>query len=153
MSRVSTDYTGRIVDISTAVLTATQVSPSPSRTPLSFGQPTKVIAGVEKTVQAFLTALFTRQGEAWDPAMGCGFLSAVISGNIRTPIDAGNYFSSEVSGILLQINDPDGPDDEYIETAVFLSAVVDHTRISMRIQITTRAGTAVTVLVPIEKRS
>lgn len=152
MSRVSTDYTGRLVDISTAVLAASQVSPSPARTPMSFGQPTKVVAGVEKAIQAFITSLFTRQGEAWDPSMGCGFLSALVSGQIRTPIDAANYFSSEVSGILLQINDADGPDDEYIETAVFLSAVVEYTRISMRIQITTRAGTAVTVLVPIEKR-
>lgn len=152
MSRVSTDYTGRVVDISTAVLLATQVSPAPARTPLSFGNPTKVIAGVEKAVQAFVTSLFTRQGEAWDPSMGCGFLAAVTTGQIRTAIDAANYFSSEVSGILLQINDPEGPDDEYIETAVFLSAAVDHARISLRIQITTRAGTAVTVLVPIEKR-
>lgn len=152
MSRVSTDYTGRVVDISTASLLATQVSPAAARTPLAFGDPTKVIAGVEKAVQAFVTALFTRQGETWDPDMGCGFLTAVTTGQIRTPIDAANYFSSEVSGILLQINDPEGPDDEYIETAVFLSATVDHVRISLRIQITTRAGTAVTVLVPIEKR-
>lgn len=152
MSRVSTDYTGRIVDISTAVLLANQVAPAPSRTPMSFGQPTKVIAGVEKAVQAFITSLFTRQGETWDPNMGCGFLSALTTGRVRTPIDAANYFSSEVSGILLQINDDDGPADEYIETAVFLSAVVEYTRIAMRIKITTRAGTAVTVLVPIEKR-
>jgi hypothetical protein len=153
MSRVSTDYTGRVVDISTVGLLVSQVAPAPSRTPLAFGTPTKVIAGVEKTIQAFVTALFTRQGETWDPSMGCGFLTAAITGQIRTPIDAANYFSSEVSGILLQINDPEGPDDEYIETAVFLSAAVEHTRISMRIQITTRAGTAVTVLVPIETRT
>ncbi len=106
----------------------------------------------KQLVEEFITALFTRQGETWDPDLGCGFLSAVTTWQIRTPIDAANYFSSEVSGVLLQINDPDGPDDEYIETAVFLSAAVEHTRISMRIQVTTRAGTAVTVLVPIEKR-
>lgn len=153
MSRVSTDYTSRVTDISTVSLLSPQVTTAPSRTPLSFGATTKVIAGVEKTVQAFVTALFTRQGETWDPALGCGFLAAITTGQIRTPIDAANYFSSEVSGILLQINDPEGPDDEYIETAVFLSAAVEHTRISMRIQITTRAGSAVTVLVPIEKRS
>ena len=118
------------------------------RVPLTFGETTRAIAGVQKAVQAFLGLLYTKRGEAWNTTAGCDFLRALEQGVIRTPLDAQNYFAKDVPELLFQVNNGASRPDEILVSAVLEGATVERSRLTLRIRLTTAAGAALTFLAP-----
>ena len=122
---------------------------SPQRVPLTFGDPVKSITGVQKALQAFLCLLLTKKGGTWNAAAGCDFLAVLEQGLIRTSVDAQNYFARDVPELLAQVNKNAVYSDEILTSAVLESAAVERSRLTLRIRLTTAAGTAVTFQAPI----
>lgn len=120
---------------------------------MAFGQALKEVAGPQKVVQSFVSLLLTRQGTSTNPDVGCGFMSAVLQGLIRTESDLRNQFSLAVSALTTQLNTGVWRADERLASAVLEGASVDRQRITMRIRITTDAGESVTFLAPVERQT
>ena len=146
---ITQDYTARQVDL-TSLDCGVQGLPSgklPSL--LQYPEPVTVISGIQKTIQAFVSLLFTVKGSAANPNVGCGFLSAVQSGAIRTEQDLKNYYAIELADILLQLNRETTQADERLTAADLISTQVDPGRISMTISFTTAAGSNLKLLIPV----
>lgn len=144
----STDYTGRKVDVLIMDVDSATLGTVPQKVPLSYGVP-RVVAGIQKATQAFVAALFTIRGTAWNQSIGCLFLQAVQSGRVRTPVDANNYFMQAVPQILGQINQGVTQLDEIITSATLVGASVAGDTMTLTIAIVTAAGVSATYLVPV----
>jgi hypothetical protein len=136
-------------DILALQVDSTKISRAPQKVPLSFGDETRAVAGVQKLIQSFLTLFLTKSGASWNPELGCSFLGAVEQGLIRTEIDARNYFASVVPSLIFQVNRGAVFADEIAVSAILLDVVVERSKLSLRIQLTTAAGSSTTFLAPL----
>jgi hypothetical protein len=143
---ISTVYTGRQVDL--LFLDIPTLTTSPQAVPLSFGIP-RIIAGIQKSTQAFVDLLYTVIGTCWNPNLGCNFLAAAQTGLIRTEIDARNYFSSAVPGVLTQVNKNKTLADEILTSVTLQSVSVAYNKMTLTIYVLTAAGVGATFLVPV----
>ena len=146
---LSRDYTGRQVDLVSLDCPVTGLPSGKLVSQLHFPNPVTVVSGVQKSVQSFVSLLFTVKGSAANTSLGCGFLSAAQQGLIRTEQDLRNYYAIELADLLQQVNRTVILDDERVVAADLISTQVDPGRISMTINFTTAAGSQLKLLVPV----
>ena len=142
-------YENRQIDILFLQVDPARLGAASQRVPLSFGDSPKITAGIQKTMQAFLSLLFTKKGGAWNRSLGCEFLGALEQGFIRTPLAARNYFAKDVPGLVAQVNKGVTRADEILTSAILEDVVVERTHMSLRIRLRTAAGASLTFLAPV----
>lgn len=109
--------------------------------------------GVQKIAQRFLLEFLTERGSLrYLPERGCSFMTRLRQGRMRTATDVFVEFSlamNQVEAALINDNADDDPDDEVFVRAELLNVALSSTTIQLRIAITTRAGTARPILLPV----
>jgi len=153
MSNVSTDYSGRTVDL----LIFQNTKPSGmQRITMGFGTAGELTTGVQKVAQTFTTILLTDIGSVHDqPDYGTNLVASVQTGRTRNGSDltsAFNLAAANVKNIMQAAAEANNlPTDEQLSTAVLMDYVLDkdNGKITMTIEITTVAGTGTTIYVPV----
>ena len=126
-------------------------APSIVRSNMVFGEKTLQIAGIQKAVQSFVSLLLTRRGTSARADLGTDFITAAQQGRIRTNADLQNQTALASSDAVRQVNQQAVRPDERIASAVLLSSAVERQSITLRIRVTTEAGSRAVFLVPIER--
>lgn len=149
ITATSTNYTGRVVDLSLYPSIQTPGIPADmqvSKTP-------KAIAGLSKMAQNYSRLLLTPLGTFYgDPDRGSLLLTKLSSGTVRFPIQAAQVFlieSERVREYIKQNETPDTPADERIGTVNLISFDLSPTVVSFNISITSESGGNVTFLLPV----
>jgi len=146
----STDYTGRQLDVPALVVDAQKIGTGTFQSPLYFDE-SHVISGTQKSLQSFVSLLFTVRGSTRNATLGCEFLSALAGHQIRTETDLRNYFAKEATDVVAQVNSGSYYADERISAVFLETATVDRQSITMRIKFVMDSGENPTILVPISK--
>jgi len=158
MSRFSSDYSKRAPTQKLDLFAFARIPPN-SNTPLEMEFPKNggyVIAGVELAIQRWVKLLLTTRGSVFgDPTAGTEFIpSVMINGGGNEEIAA--TFDAAVKEIdvylRLQYEEESTPLDEQVESAILLDNwELSNGRMSLPIQIITRGGVGVEIMVPVEK--
>lgn len=143
-------WSGREVDILFLYI-ENPSAPSIVRSNMVFGEKTLQIAGIQKAVQSFVSLLLTRRGTSARADLGTDFITAAQQGRIRTNADLQNQTALASSDAVRQVNQQAVRPDERIASAVLLSSAVERQSITLRIRVTTEAGSRAVFLVPIER--
>jgi len=150
MTTLSTNYTDRTVDL---LITGSTTLNKEVPVSLAIDTP-KLTTGLQKTIQRFIvlilsaedtTSLFTDYGSS--------FMTAVLNGSIINEIEANAFFSASVISTLNYLNKyvtADTPLDEQILSADLLNVSFSGGKLILDVRITTKAGSAITVYLPIE---
>jgi hypothetical protein len=113
----------------------------------------EVITGSLKVAQWFIVEFMTVRGSvAYDKTRGTNFISSLISGRIRTETDAFVAFGFAVGQIAVAaiLNEPaTAPDDERFAGAALTHAVVQPGVLKLYVTLTTKAGTARPLILPV----
>ena len=139
---VTTDYTGRKKDIYISYgVDPTKVGTQ--KVTYSFGQVSNVIAGVQKLAQRYLIALFNT-GLVQQ-------LQTAKSYNIQEATHIFNLASWTVLQAFktYQNNNPDFPEDEQLASAQLTDLSVSAGKINLKVELVTKAGTGLTVVLPV----
>ena len=148
----SSDYTGRTVDL--FIMQGAQATGVREiTTSLDANNGGKVIAGVQKAAQTFMVIFLTNKGSRQhDPEFGTRFMATICSRNMNAslmPI----IFRDAAEDVLDQqerYRATTDADDEVISAIELLTfTVASPTNMSLTVQITTRAGTTRTVILPV----
>ena len=121
-------------------------------TTLSSEDGGKIVGGVEKVAQSFLTRMMTSVGTyIGSPTVGTAFASSLRGTNLR--LDSLQLiFTDAASDVLMQLNTEQAglPDGERLASVELLSASQpDSTSYMFEVRLWTRAGTSTIVLMPI----
>lgn len=123
------------------------------RIALSFGDQGALVTGVQKAAQFFTLAFLTEKGTVLgDAAFGTDFMTNARMGVIRTDDDVPAYFNIAARDILDYQSDnllAGTPDDEVLDTIELVSYTLEDLRLWMKVRLTTLAGTAREVILPI----
>ena len=148
MSQLSTNYSGRTVDLS--IFPDLSAIGIPAESKLSI-QP-KAVAGIAMAVQNFARILLTPLGNyRADPLMGSNFSQKLSNRYILYPSDLQQVFLIESARVLDYMASHYGsaPLDERIQSVSLLSSSVRSTTISMTIAVVTAAGNTVSFILPV----
>jgi len=151
----STNYTGRVIDLSIFQFDGERLS---GDLELAYGSPVKIITGMEKAKQAWLSVFLTAKNSAlFEPNRGTFFGEVVGQTNIDTStiehvaniatVETMNIVTDDQLGSTKEI-----PDDEYIVGAQVLdimSDVNDPSQLLLQIGLKNRAGAVFTVYAPL----
>lgn len=114
----------------------------------------RIVTGVRKLAQRWALEFLTEQGSLpFLPERGAPFMRHVRQGRLRTQSDVLAAFSD--SNLLitrtLRLEEYGGmPDDERFESASLASLTILPGYLTLRVMITSRAGEARTIIVPVE---
>ena len=149
---VSTDYTGRLVDLF-IMQGAQPAGMRPITTGLDGNNGGKIIAGVQKAAQTFIIIFLTEKGSRLhDAEFGTRFLTTIRHSNINDSLMA-IIFRDAAEDVLTQQERyfvAGQLDDEIISALDLITFTVPNsTEMSLTVQLTTRAGTSRTVIVPV----
>jgi hypothetical protein len=113
----------------------------------------RAVTGILKLAQHALLELLTVKGSRpFNQASGTSLLSFVRQGLIRNEVDAYVYFQYAVGELqqnLLAAETAADPDDERFVSLVILSVTFTPQQVSYRTQLTSRAGTARELILPV----
>lgn len=146
MSRLSSTYSGRPVDLLSAAGTQDQRQ---QKLDLVFGEGA-AIAGVQQVLQAFVATLLTDSTSSVG-GVGTLFWHYLLTRNPRTAAQVKNFFVLAASDAIAAINTDATLADERIAEVALLGSVVESAQIQLRIGLTTEAGTGASVLVPVQR--
>lgn len=155
---LSYDYTGRTLDLEVFQTEAPpELFKRLSMTVVDDGI-TRVVSGVQKTVQRYLITFLTSKGSVkYKPDFGSIFMPAVMSGLLQSRSAVVQYFSFANVDVVAQMKaqdatNPDTPDDERIAGAYLVDYIIDtnSARLYLKIRIETMAGTDTVFLVPVK---
>lgn len=125
----------------------------PGRATLDISDGGKTAHGGAVAVQKFLMRLFTVRGnDPVDPLRGTDFLANAYAGQLSSEPAATMYFTiaaKEAVSQLEAVETDDMPDDEKIYQVSLNSVTVDYDEVSIEATLTTRAGTAVEIDIPV----
>jgi len=148
VGQISRTWEGRAEDL--MILDIGQ--PVPGTTVLDRQRVTQSsIAGIQSCCQTFALLLLTRRGTASNSTLGTDLLTAVQQQLVRTESDLRNQFALAVSQVVPQVNSQSVNPDERVASALLEGALVERQRITLRIRLTTEAGSNATFLAPIER--
>lgn len=147
-------YIGRTVDhiafddmvdqASDALLTQAMVKP---------GESGALVTGIQKLAQRFLLELLTIRGTLkYLPTRGTTFMAEAQQGLWRTSSDVEQSFYGsllEIENNLVSEEDVNDPPDEKFASAQLLSVTVATDQTSIRVQLTSQAGTSREIIYPI----
>lgn len=147
MTATTTNYAGRDVDLLIFQGLSTQKE---TRVEMALGN--EVCSGIQKVAQTFAILFLTDKGsQPWDPTRGTNFMSSLRNNRIRDD----NMLQAQFQFALLDIFDylegrtnDDTPDDEVLTGAELLSWDLRPTSLSIRVKLTTLAGTSRTYVIP-----
>lgn len=147
MTATTTNYAGRDVDLLIFQGLDTQRE---TRVDMAIGN--EVCAGIQKVAQTFTILFLTDKGsQPWDPTRGTNFMSNLRNNRIRDD----NMLQAQFQFALLDIFDylegrtnDDTPDDEVLAGAELLSWDLQSASLSMRVRLTTLAGTSRVYVIP-----
>lgn len=109
--------------------------------------------GVQKLAQRFLLILLTKKGSMrYRPADGTTLMLEAAKGHWRTPAAVELAFNASRLDFMRQLRRmelPDDPADEIVDTVSLQGLTLLPDSVGLRIQLTTRAGSAYTFLTPI----
>lgn len=149
MSTISTDYSGRKVDLS---IFPDGVTPNvPVEASLGFAG--KVVSGPLAIAQAFAVALLTPLGHyKSDPDFGSTLIEDLSSKKIEMPSDILHAFALSSIPVVSYLDSArqDAPDDERIDAVRLESYNISGSVIELTIVITTLAGQSATFLLPVQ---
>jgi hypothetical protein len=154
----STDYTGRQLDLELLQSIANPVG-SQAVSVSTVQKPPKVVTGVEKLVQRYALLFLTVRGElVYDIMQGTDFIQAMLMGSIQDQAALQAQFAAANELVLGQLQQDDDavttfgqpPDDELIASVQLLDSTIDYATatVMLSIELTTRAGTSVTFVLP-----
>ena len=148
-----TGLTGRTYDVSAfRGQTATGLAVLDSAL-FNTNDPGEAITGIVKLAQWFVIELLTIAGsDPYDPTRGTNFMSTLLSGGVQTDTDLFVAFGFAVGIIRMrarQIETATTPTDEQFSAATITSATIAPGQVSMNILLTSAAGTARPVLLPL----
>jgi hypothetical protein len=155
ISGISTNYSGRTVDVSILRTPNAQAIDPVTVTP-AFGNPSQLCSGVQKLVQRYAIILLSNSGsQSGYPTFGTDFLKTLQQG--LSPVDAiraRQIFSladyNTVNVIKgYQITNPDIPADEQLSGTQLLDLTLYSGSISFSVQLTTLAGDIANFLLPL----
>ena len=149
----SVDYSGRTVDL--LIFQGTQPS-GMVQVSLGFGDAGYLTTGIQKVSQTFALSFLMESGSVPDQrAYGTAFVTQFRLGYLRdeSSVKAAFSFASDsvVRAMRIQAAQAGMPDDETIKSARLLSYSLDKGtgNLQLRVQITSEAGIARTVFLPI----
>lgn len=151
MTATAKDYLNRRVDI--LLWDGDVVVGRDTLTPPALATGGKIVTGVEKAAQAFLLRLLTPLGSI--PGRlerGTILITRARQGAWRTSIDVAQDYLLAASDALRQLYDErqeGDPDDELIDSQSLDSVAISSGTVTLRISITTLAGTTRTYIQPI----
>jgi hypothetical protein len=145
-------YAGRTVDLlvfhGVRATGETQLSQT-----LADDQGGEICTGIEKLVQRFLILLCTRRGSVkFHPDEGTDFLTEVSNGSVRDVTDLFATFAFAVGLIRRQFRATQQASDqldEQFQKAILNSASISGGQVRMQITLTSNAGTARQVILPV----
>jgi len=149
-------YSGRTIDI--AAWTGQQIGSTVQVTPAlaDAGQGGEACTGVVKLAQRWQVEFFTITGSmTFLPARGCLFMQQLQQGQLQTTMDVEQAFylaASTVASNLAaedKIATPTPPADEQLASATLLSVTITADTLLISVQLTSQAGTARTVILPV----
>lgn len=113
-----------------------------------------VVAGIQKLAQRVLAALLTVPGsKRYRPRDGCQFMADAYAGRWRTVADVEQSFYLSRLDVRRQVvadEADDDPDDERYSSLTLLGVTLAGTVVTVRVQLTSRAGQAYVYLTPIK---
>ena len=113
----------------------------------------RLVAGVEKLAQRVLLVLLTRRGSRrYAPAEGTAFMADAASGRWRTVADVTASFYSARLDVVRQCRaaeSADDPPDERLRGLDLEGVVLSGDKVTLRLRLTTEAGSGYTFLTPI----
>jgi hypothetical protein len=150
IANITTDYTGRTIDINIA---GSKDGKNKSAMSLSFGDTSSHVTGVQKLVQRYTIALLTKLGSQTDtPTFGTDFISAL----------QGNLTASDIEHILVfanakvisefreyQESTEALPLDEQINTVSIDTLTYELGVLNLKLSISTMAGNTIDYILPI----
>ena len=117
------------------------------------GQGGKVCTGIQKLAQAFLVELLTEKGSVlYDPDAGTVFMIEARQGYFRTPTDVASAFNRSVMDIKAKFSALEratDPLDEQFSDADILSIIVQGDRVTLRIQLWSKALETRPIVLPV----
>jgi hypothetical protein len=147
------DYEGRTVDLAAFVRVETRRGQFMLQSLASGKSGGFVVAGIQKLAQRFLLKLLNDAGSTfWDSEDGCAFLQDARRGRWRTVADVQQSFASallDVKRQLLAEETDDDPNDERFSSASLTNVVIGDLSVSVRVSLTSLAGTTYAFLTPI----
>ena len=148
MNSISTDYTGRTVDLSIFPTIAISMVPVGDSI-----DPSRAIAGPSKLAQNFLRILMTPLGTyASNVDFGSNFMLRLKNGSIKFPVDLSQAFSAEALRVQLQMQKmyaANTPDDEKLGTISLQNFTINRGVVQLTINLTTVAGSSASFLLPV----
>lgn len=150
VSKITTNYDDRLVDVLAMDVPNNVLGFVPQLTGLRFSEPQKIVAGIQQSVQSFLSLLLTRRGTARNSAIGCEFMALLRTRPPQTEVDVVNYYQAAIPLVIQQVNETITKEDERIASASLTGVALEETQISLRISIVTEAGASAEFIAPIE---
>lgn len=153
---VSTDYTGRTIDL--LIFQGVKATgKQPITTGFGLDDGGEVCTGVQKVAQTWLTLFLTDRGSVLNkPLRGSSFLHAIRTGRIRVEEDVNAEFAlaaQQVSQTMDLDAARDGtlPDDERLDEAILLDFSLDRAAslIRLKIRIWTIARESRDIILPV----
>lgn len=142
ISSISTNYGGRTRDLFISQ-NITPYNKGPQVVEYNFGKLSSSVVGVQKLVQRYVISLFNT-GLATA-------LESARSSNIQEATHIFNFASWEVIQAFkeYQKQHPEMPEDEQLETAQLTNIAVTPGKISLAVNLITRAGATVEYILPV----
>lgn len=147
------DYLGRVYDL--AMLSGAKPSGEAalSQELAAPGNPGMICTGIQKVVQKFLLELLTEQGsQPYRPRRGTSFMIAMRQGRVTTEFELRQAFSA--ASLMAQLTlrseeQADDPDEERLTEVRLEGVSLAGGYASLTMRLTTVAGTARRVILPI----
>jgi hypothetical protein len=150
---ITTDYTGRTVDV--LAYRPTYGKPAKSLIAALADETTggEIVTGIQKLAQRFMLELFTENGTmSYLPDRGCSFMTEARQGGWQTTIDVMAAFSAaivDISKNLLNEESSLDPDDERYKSAELLSVTLSAGSLAITVKLTSLAETSWNYVLPI----
>jgi hypothetical protein len=156
---VTTDYTGRTVDLETLQTIKTPAPPTSLQLTLRNGGVSRRITGIQKLAQRYATIFLTQKGTVgYAATQGSNFIGPATGGLIANGANLTHFFNVANFQTLRQLQKEDSdprlgptpPDDERILTATLLDFEVNQFegKLSLKVSLTSLAGQNYTYVLP-----
>jgi hypothetical protein len=152
MPKTTTSYTGRKVDL--LIFQNADYTGKNAPVDVEFSTPSKITSGVQKAVQRWALLLLTRRGTVLgDVEFGTTFMTKLLARQLPDDMAVQSEFAiavRDISDYLLTKLSTTTPDDEIITEARLLPGwQLTRTSLKLRVGLSTRAGTQLTVVLPV----
>lgn len=148
------DYVNRKYDFLALQSSGTQREKSLGLSLFAADTSGKLCVGIQKLAQRWLLEFLTETGSiVGQPERGCGFMTTVRQGKMRTALNANVAFATSSLAVRRQLVNEEYvgmPDDERIAAVELLGIAFLPGYLSIGVKINSRAGDTRAVIIPVE---